>query len=247
MKNECGLRCVKLENVGVKRGKNILIKDVSFDLRCGKITAIIGANGAGKTTLLRAILGDVKHSGKILFEDHNHNVVNRIKIGYVPQKLDFDTSSAVSVMDLFTAVRYNSPAFLYQYKKNRESIKLKLKQYGCDHLSNRRLGELSGGELQKVMLALALDPVPELLVLDEPVSGVDVKGLEQFYSTVSLLRTKYHMAIVLVSHDLRLVEKYADEVALINNQSAIYGKPKDIYKTPEFEKTFGIINGGERQ
>ena len=253
--HECGLRCVTLEHVGVKKGGQTLLDDVSLELRCGGITAIIGANGAGKTTMLRAVLGDQKHTGEILFSDHNGNEVEKIKIGYVPQKLDFDISSPVSVADLFGAVRGavqgRRPAFWGPGKEKKAHILERLKDAGCEALAGRRLGELSGGELQRIMLALALDPIPDLLILDEPGSGVDAGGLEQFYKTVSELRMHYHMAIVLVSHDLELVARYADNVALLGGKVLAYGPPEYVYATDAFKQVFGglkilLPKGGTR-
>ncbi|MDD4699226.1 MAG: metal ABC transporter ATP-binding protein [Oscillospiraceae bacterium] len=245
MKNECGLRCVRLDNVGVIKGSKQLIQDVSLELRCGKITAIIGANGAGKTTLLRAVLGDIKYTGEIDFTDHNSNTVSGIKIGYVPQKLNFDLSSPITVIDLFCSLKSKSPVFIFKKKQNVQVIKEKLAANGCSGLENRRLGELSGGELQRVMLALALNPIPDLLILDEPVSGVDAKGLGTFYKTVSELRKRYHMAIVLVSHDLPLVAKYADSVVLMGGKPLAIGTPAEVYNTEAFRQTFGSSFGGE--
>ena len=239
MSNTCGLCCVTLKNVSVKRGSLSLISGVSMELRCGEITAIIGANGAGKTTLIRAVLGDVAHSGEIDFRDHNGNAVSGIKIGYVPQHLSFDTSSPVSVLDLFAAVGNRRPAFFGSGAKRGDHVGKALKNAGCEHLARRRLGELSGGELQRIMLALALDPVPDLLILDEPVSGVDAGGLEQFYKTVSDLRQNYHMAIVLISHDLAPVAKYADNVALLSGRLLECGSPKTVFETAAFKQIFG--------
>ncbi len=248
--HECGLKCVTLEHVGVKKGGQTLLDDVNLELHCGGITAVIGANGAGKTTMLRAILGDQRHTGRVLFSDHNGNEVSSIKIGYVPQKLDFDISSPVSVTDLFSAVRARRPAFWGAGRRHKEHISKRLREAGCENLSSRRLGELSGGELQRIMLALALDPIPDLLILDEPVSGVDAGGLDQFYKTVSELRLHYHMAIILVSHDLELVARYADNVALIGGRLLAFGPPEYVYATKEFKDVFGGLRlspkGGRR-
>lgn len=247
--HECGLRCVSLEQVSVKKGRRTLIQNVSLELHCGEITAVIGANGAGKTTLIRAILGDIRHTGKVCFSDHNGNEVSGIKIGYVPQQLHFDLSSPVSVTDLFASTDSRRPAFLGAGKARRARTSGCLRDAGCEKLAGRRLGELSGGELQRILLALALDPVPDLLILDEPVSGVDAGGLEQFYDTVSSLRHNYHMAIILISHDLPLVEKYADRVVLMGGEVLAYGRPEEVYATAAFRNTFGGTvfrqNGGD--
>lgn len=246
--HECGLRCVSLENVSVRRGSRTLIDNVNLQLHCGRITAVIGANGAGKTTLIRTILSDIPHTGKVCFTDHNGNEVSGIKIGYVPQSLNFDLSSPVSVTDLFFSLSNRRPAFLGK-KAAKAHILEKLRENGCEKLASRRLGELSGGELQRILLSLALDPVPDLLILDEPVSGVDAVGLEQFYNTVSELRHNYHMAIVLISHDLELVAKYADRVALMGGRLLEEGTPEQVYATDAFQRIFGTHHtaGGGRE
>lgn len=127
-----------------------------------------------------------------------------------------------------------------QYKKiggqgKKESIHCK-----CRASDEKRLGALSGGELQRVLLALALDPVPDLLLLDEPVSGIDQKGLEMFYSTVSELRKKINLSIILVSHDLDLVEQYADRVILINGTVVLSGTPEEVFNDERTSQIFGI-------
>lgn len=241
--HECGLKCVQLENVTVKKGGRAIIENVNMELHCGEITAVIGANGAGKTTLIRTILSDIPHSGQVRFSDHNGNEVSGIKIGYVPQSLNFDLSSPVSVTDLFMSLSCRRPAFIGK-KVAKEKILEKLRETGCEKLATRRLGELSGGELQRIMLTLALSPVPDLLILDEPVSGVDAVGLEQFYNTVSELRHNYHMAIVLISHDLELVARYADSVALMSGGLLEIGSPEYVYATDSFKQIFGSRSAG---
>ena len=235
----CGLSCVTLSHVGVHAGSHTLLHDISLQLHCGEITAIIGANGAGKTTLLRAILGDIPHSGEIRYTYHHAEEKQKITIGYVPQQLRFDTASPANVLDLLCAAKSRRPVFFgYNAAVRRQAADM-LAEVGCKALLRRRLGELSGGELQRVMLALALSPMPDVLILDEPVSGVDARGLEQFYELVSGLRRRYHMAIVLVSHDLSLVAQYADTVILLGGKVLASGSPAEVYATPQFQDVFG--------
>ena len=216
--NGCGLCSVEIKNLTVKKGRDLLLDNISFDMHCGQLTALIGVNGAGKTTLLKSILGEIRHSGSVKYASHNGDVIEKIKIGYVPQYLEFDRSSPMSVMDFLLA---------------------DLEKSGCKDLSNRSLGMLSGGELQRVMLCQALYPVPELLILDEPVSGVDTVGSEQFYKQVADLRKTYHMAIVMVSHDLDLVRQYADKVLLLHRGGLISGSVEEIFGSEEFRRAFG--------
>ena len=121
-----------------------------------------------------------------------------------------------------------------------------LEKVGISHLENRRLGELSGGELQRVMLAFALNPVPDLLILDEPISGVDQRGMDIFYNLVSELRKEHHIAVILVSHDFALVEKYASKAVLIDKKIIAEGKPLDVFESKEFLGVFGHPMRGDK-
>ncbi|KJR44536.1 Zinc ABC transporter, ATP-binding protein ZnuC [Desulfosporosinus sp. I2] len=238
---ECGLCCTKINHFGVKRSGIEILKDVNLHIHCGDLTAIIGPNGAGKSTLLKAILGEIAHTGELQFLDAKDKGTTRPSMGYVPQKLELDSSSPTSVLDLFVAAHTNIPIWFTYPKKIRERVKESLARTHGEHLINQRLGELSGGELQRVLLALALDPIPHLLLLDEPVSGIDQKGLKLFYETVSILRDNYDLSIILVSHDLNLVAEYADRVAFINNKTIeCCGTPQEVFSNPNVIQTFGL-------
>lgn len=221
-----------ITNLGVTLNGHEILRDINLHIHCGELTAVIGANGAGKTTLIKAILGEIPHSGKIEF-------TNAGRIGYVPQRLDFDPSSPTTVLDLFTASLTRVPVWLIS-SRQQNRIRKSLALVQADHLLVRRLGSLSGGELQRVLLALALEPIPNLLLLDEPAAGVDQNGLELFYRLVSSLRRKYDLAIILVSHDLDMVAEYADRVVLINEQTiACGGTPQEVFQHTEAVKIFG--------
>lgn len=239
--NGCGLCRAEIENLTVKKGGNYLLKDITFDMHCGRLTALIGVNGAGKTTLLKSILGEIRHSGTVKYASHDGSVIEKVTIGYVPQYLQFDRSAPMSVMDFLLAGRSTHPVWLGGRKKEKERVLEALKAAGCENLANRSLGMLSGGELQRVMLCQALYPVPELLILDEPVSGVDTVGAEQFYTQVDDLRKEYHMAIVMVSHDLDLVRLYADKVLLLHKGGLKQGSVNEVFSSPEFRAAFGGI------
>ncbi|NMP38534.1 MAG: metal ABC transporter ATP-binding protein [Clostridiales bacterium] len=236
--NGCGLCKIKVNNISVKKGSDVLLRDVSFELHCGELTALIGVNGAGKTTLLRAILGEIHHSGNVTYESHDGKTLERVTIGYVPQFLDFDRSTPVSVRDFLLCGRTGEPVCLRRPKALCAEVEKALAAVGAAELASRRLGELSGGEMQRVMLASALYPVPELLILDEPVSGVDTLGSERFYESISELRKNYHMSIVMVSHDLQLVRRHADKVLLINRQVLCHGDVDYVYSSKEFRTAF---------
>lgn len=241
MKNEhvnCRLCRIELSHVGVTAGADTLLEDVSFHIHCGQLTALVGPNGAGKTTLIKALLGQTPHTGVIRHVDADGHDFPAPRIGYVPQQLPFDREMPVTVCDLMAASLSRRPVWLGVSKAVREQVRRALRETEAERLMDKRLGALSGGELQRVLLAMALCPLPDLLVLDEPVSGVDQNGLSLFLQTVSALRRTHHMAILIVSHDWQLVRKYADSVVLLQRRVLDTGTPEAVFSSPAFEETF---------
>ncbi len=236
----CGLCCTKIENVGVVYGQQPVLKDVNIHIHCGELTALIGPNGAGKSTLLKALLGEIKHTGQLKFVDAKGVHTGHPVIGYVPQNLNLDQGSPTSVLDIFMACKSKFPTWLGIPKNIENEVKESLARVKASHLIHRKIGALSGGELQRVLLALALDPIPDILLLDEPVSGIDRNGMELFYKIVSEIRRKYDLSVILVSHDLDMVRKYADRVVLLNGTVISNGTPQEVYNDKRFLKTFGI-------
>ena len=239
----CDLCRIELEQVGVTAGADVLVQDVSFHIHCGELTALVGPNGAGKTTLVQAILGQRPHTGQIRHVDAAGHNFAAPRIGYVPQQLPFDREMPLTVCDLMAASLSRRPVWTGVSKALREKIHHALDETQAARLIDKRLGALSGGELQRVLLAMALTPVPNLLVLDEPVSGVDQNGLSLFLQTVSALRASHHIAILMVSHDWELVRRYADRVVLVQQTVLKTGTPAEVFASPEFENIFrGEIN-----
>ena len=239
----CKLCRIEVDQLSVAFGKEVMLKDVSLHIHCGELTALIGTNGAGKTTLLRALLGQIEYKGTIRHLTSDGRPAAELRTGYVPQQLEFDKSTPVTVMDFMAASLSRRAVFLGVSKKTRRKVMEALARTHCEALCDRPLGALSGGELQRVLLALALTPQPDLLILDEPVSGVDQNGLESFYQTVDELKRKNHMAILLVSHDLDVVERYADRVALMQGTIVKQGAPEVVFDSPEFEQVFYARGG----
>jgi zinc transport system ATP-binding protein len=226
---------------GVTLGQYEILRNVDLHIHCGELTAVVGRNGAGKSTLLRAIIGEVPHTGELAFLDEKNRRTGRPLIGYVPQRLDFDASSPTSVYDLFAAALSGRAVWFFRSKKMRRAVLKSLERADAGRLIDRRLGALSGGELQRVLLALALCPVPDLLLLDEPVSGVDHAGLQLFYKTVSELRRDFDLSIILVSHDFGLVAQYADRVVLLNDGAVeLTGTPAEVFGDPRTKEIFGM-------
>lgn len=238
LKKKCNLCCTKINNFSVKKGNLVILQDINLHIHCGDLTAIIGPNGGGKTTLFKAILNEVSHLGTLSFVDEKDQKTREPKIGYVPQVMDFDRTMPISVRDLFDTTYSNFPVWIKRTKKSLYIAENALEKVEAKSLINKKIKELSGGELQRVMLALALTPVPDILLLDEPISGVDKKGRDIFYEMVSNLREKYDLTIILVSHDFDSVKKYADKVVLINKTIKKEGTPKEVFGSEEFNKLF---------
>ncbi|MBR1709494.1 MAG: metal ABC transporter ATP-binding protein [Clostridia bacterium] len=234
----CQLCRIEVDDLNVKIDGQVLLSDVNLHIHCGELTALIGTNGAGKTTLLRALLGQIDYKGQIRHLTGEGLPAATIRTGYVPQQLEFDRSSPITVLDFVAASLSARPVFLGIGKRTREQAVESLGRTHCEHLQNHPMGGLSGGELQRVLLALALTPQPDLLILDEPVSGVDENGLETFYQMVTELKRRNHMAILLVSHDLDVVRRYADRVVLMQGTVIEQGPPEVVFKSQGFEKVF---------
>lgn len=235
---ECKHCCTKINNITVKTPNTVILDDVSLHLHCGELTVLVGKNGAGKSTLLKAIIGEIKHDGNIEFSS-KHNNSQVLTIGYVPQKLNVE-NSPISVYDLVCSCTSNVPTFLLKSKKQYEKIKEHLKEMEADDLIDKKISSLSGGELQKVLIAIATLPYPELLILDEPVSGIDAKGKDIFYKLIDKIKETHDVAVLMVSHDFDMVKEYADKVVLLNKKVLKAGTPEEVLKSDEFVEEFGI-------
>ena len=235
--------CLKIENLGVKIGSDVILRNVNLHMHCGQIVALIGPNGAGKSTLIGAILGQKEYSGKITFHDAS-GVTNDLRIGYVPQSPSFTVGDPISVLDLFSCCISKRPAFLGSGKKLREKVLGCLANVHAEALIDKRIGTLSGGELQRVLLALALEPMPNILILDEPLSGVDVEGMELLMQMLDEIRRKFDLSILMTTHDFSMLEDYADRVILLNGTILRKGSALEVLNSEEFINAFHISGGG---
>ena len=242
-----GSCCLKVNDLGVNFGSEEVLHDVSFHLHCGEIVALIGPNGAGKSSLFRTILGQIPHTGTIEFQRAGGDK-SRPLIGYVPQSPSFDRGDPVSVFDFFSAAISKWPVFLPSPKKLRERVAGCLARVHGESLIDKRMGALSGGELQRVLLALALEPLPHILVLDEPLSGVDIDGEKQLLDMLDEIRTSYDLSILLSTHDFATLDQYADKVLLLKHQILRVGTPTEVLASPEFQEVFHLDlgKGGRR-
>ena len=241
MKHEgCTLCRIELKDVGVTAGSDTLLENVNLHIHCGELTALVGPNGAGKTTLVKALLGQTPYTGQIRHVDAHGHDFPAPRIGYVPQQLPFDREMPLTVLDLMAGSLQKRPVWTGIGKKTRAQVEKALSETQAESLIDKRLGALSGGELQRVLLSMAITPLPDLLVLDEPVSGVDQNGLSLFLQTVSGLRRSHHLGILMVSHDWDLVKRYADHVILLNQNVLAAGTPQEVFSSEAFEKTFNM-------
>ena len=187
--------CLRVENMSVKIGADQILTDMNLHVHCGELVAIIGPNGAGKSTFLKAILGQQEHDGVIAFSEPGKRS-KKPRIGYVPQSPAFDPSDPVSVSDLFACCMSKRPAFLGLGKSMEELVLECLERVHGEDLIHKRVGTLSGGELQRVLLALALEPMPNILILDEPLSGVDIEGMVSLMDMLDLSLVVYIVKII---------------------------------------------------
>ena len=234
--------CLKVQNVSVKIGGDKILRDVNLHVHCGQMVALIGPNGAGKSTLLKALLGEREFDGNLIFSAPGSRRA-QARIGYVPQSPNFDPGDPVSVADLFTCCLSRRPAFLGASKSDRELILECLDRVHGEDLIDKRVGTLSGGELQRVLLALALEPMPNILILDEPLSGVDIEGQTGLMDMLDEIRHEYDLSILMTTHDFSMLGRYADRVVLIDHEIKCQGTPEEVLDSPQFRAAFRMKEG----
>jgi zinc transport system ATP-binding protein len=227
-----------VQNLSVKIDRNAILRDVSLHVHCGEMVALIGPNGAGKSTFLKAILGQREYEGVIAFSAPGMRHRHKPRIGYVPQSPAFDPGDPVTVADLFACCMSKRPAFLGLSKAMKEKVRQCLERVHGEDLDDKRIGTLSGGELQRVLLALALEPLPNILILDEPLSGVDVEGMTTLMDMLDEIRKTYDLSILMTTHDFAMLPKYADQVVLIDHAVISKGTPEEVLNSDAFRRTF---------
>ena len=234
--------CLRVQNLNVRIGEDKILQNVNMHVHCGQMVALIGPNGAGKSTLLKAILGQREYEGVIAFSAPGQRN-RKMRIGYVPQSPAFDPGDPLSVADLFACCMSRRPAFLGLGKSMKEKVLECLDRVHATELIHKRVGTLSGGELQRVLLALALEPLPNILILDEPLSGVDVEGMHDLMEMLDEIRKEYDLSILMTTHDFSSLERYADQVVLIDHAVKKLGTPQEVLSSPEFRTAFHMKGG----
>lgn len=200
---------ISVRNLALTFGTTRILDAVNLEVEAGTLHALVGPNGAGKTTLLRAILGEQPHQGEIRLDLGRHG-----RLGYVPQSLALDPSLPLTVTDFLALMLGRRPALFGAGRRKRERYRGVLERTASGHLIDRPMSALSGGEMRRVLLAAALEPMPVILLLDEPTSQVDEAGLSIFEDLTRTLRPA--VTILMVGHDLVSLARTADRVTVIN-------------------------------
>lgn len=215
---------LKVSNLSVNIEHQELLNNISFEVKRNETLAIIGPNGAGKTTLFRCLLGLTPYTGKVEWQ-------KGIKIGYVPQKFYIPSDLPLTVKEYFGL------------KKNFEDeVRGTLLSVGFknpNHILNKKLGLLSGGEIQRIIIAWALLGNPDILLFDEPTAGIDVSAEDTIYDLLNSLKQKKNLTLLLISHELQVVNTYADNVICLNKKTICYGPPKKTLSNESLMNLFG--------
>jgi len=240
------MNAITVEGLCVKANASHLVENISFSIEEGSIVAIIGPNGAGKTTLIKAVLGLISYTGSVLMFGKPFKYNNsHVRVGYVPQRIEFDRTFPLTVLEL---LRFTIPPFYSLPLRDRsgedERINTLLETVGMHDLVDRSIGSLSGGELQRVMIAKAIVNDPQILFLDEPASGVDIEGQERFYDLVRRLNKEKGLTVILISHDLNVVYRFADNVLCMNRRLICSGKPAEALTDKVIKSVYGEMMGG---
>lgn len=206
------------------------LKNISFSVDEGSIVMIIGPNGSGKTTLLKTMIGLLKPQSGTILLDGKAPAQARPIISYVPQHLDFDKTFPLTVFE-FLQFSYASVS--------ENMIKDLLAELDIADIKHSLIGNLSGGQLQRVLIARSLLNIPKILFLDEPVSGIDVGGEEDFYELIKRIQKQRHLTVMMVSHEVHLVNKFADYVICINKNFLCSGKPEEILSSNLINRMYG--------
>ena len=217
---------LEVKNLSVHYGKESVLSDISFSLERGETIAVIGPNGSGKTTLFRALLETIPFKGEVLWGE-------KVKIGYVPQKLDLERNLPLTIKEFL---------FLHPLSTKQGSYSLKevLGIVGLDpQFLEKNLGSLSAGQFQRTLIAFALIAKPVILLFDEPTASIDTKGEETLYDLLHRLQDVHHFGMILISHDLTFVYRYADKVLCLNKKQLCFGIPQEVLTPQELERLYG--------
>lgn len=214
---------IRAINISVKFSDRQILQSVDLAVRAGSIVTLIGPNGAGKTTLVRVMLGMLRPDEGEIWKQPG------LSIGYMPQRLHIEPTMPISVLRFLQLTGI----------KDRNAIAALLEKLQVEHLANQQLHNISGGELQRVLLGRAMLRNPALLILDEPAQGVDVSGQAELYQLINDIAEKQGCGILMISHDLHLVMSATDEVVCLNHHICCHGRPEQVSHDPAYLALFG--------
>jgi zinc transport system ATP-binding protein len=212
-----------LKNISLQLNDQQILKDISLEIKKGEITTLIGPNGGGKTSIARILIGILKpSSGKVFIQKNT-------KIGYIPQRLEIEKTIPLRVIDFLK---------LSTQTNSEEQLITIAKKVGINNILQKSLHQISGGQMQKTLLARALMNNPEILVLDEPTSNMDISAQAEFYDLIEAISKQEHCAILLISHDLHIVMQKTNQVICVNHHICCEGSPESINSHPEYLSLF---------
>ena len=225
-----------VENLFVAFGDQKVLEDVNFSITKGDVLAVIGPNGSGKSVLFRALLGLAPYTGKVSWQKN-------VRLGYVPQKAFIEREFPLTVkefLSLKSSSKHEMSQALSAVGMARHADDHNADEHHLEHhILKKRIGVLSGGELQRVLIAWSLMGHPNVLLFDEPTSGIDIGGEETIYSILHELQEKHDLTVILISHDLNVVYKYAEQVLCLNRRLVCFGSPQDILNSEQIQKLYG--------
>lgn len=221
---------LEVRDLSVSFDKEEILKDIFFSVNEGDVLAIIGPNGAGKTVLFRALMGLILYDGEIKWR-------NDVKIGYVPQKLMEKAELPLTVKEFFVLKSKN---LFFKDKQLLGTISHELKSVGLNNgILSQQLNHLSKGQFQRVLIAWAILGHPNVLLFDEPTAGIDIAGEENIYNLLHKLQGERGMTVLIISHDLNIVYRYADNVLCLNKEHFCFGPPKQTLTSEQIEQLYG--------
>lgn len=234
---------LEVKNLVVDIAGHRIVKNISFSVPAGSTTAIIGPNGAGKSVMLKSILRLIpKTKGEVKIFGIPHEQYRRVaaNISYIPQHFEYDREFPLTIYGLFT-LKSPRPLGMTAGEKNR--MHELLEKVGMENQLHQKISDLSGGQLQRVLIAYSLMDHPKLLILDEPSAGIDVKGQETIYALLQRIKQEEELAMILISHELDIVMQYADQVLCLNQKLLCAGIPRKVLTNEILEKMYGTPVG----
>jgi ABC-type Mn2+/Zn2+ transport system ATPase subunit len=221
---------LRIEHLSADYNGQTVLNDISFSIKEGEIAAVVGPNGSGKTTLIRAILGLIPYRGTVLVNEAPVRTALK-QISYVPQRFAFDRTIPITAGEFLAMTSFGESV---QKKINRALLEVDMKKH-----EHSLIGELSGGEFQRILIARALLNDPTILFLDEATSGIDIVGEKSFYEIVSHLNKVHRTTVLLVSHEINMVYRFADQIICLNRDLICFGKPKEAVTKEVLERLYG--------